>query len=156
MKIQRILLVIVLMSWMVACTADKNTVDVLESYKNIQNSKEVQQDYSSKAKHYLSQAEKGDPKAMLELGVLYAYGLGVPKNYSEALRWYRLSADKGEGRAMHNIGYMYENGLDVQQNYTEAMKWYRLAADKGEIWAMSNLGSMSLLSKIAVHRKGFA
>jgi TPR repeat protein len=91
-------------------------VDVLESYRKAENNREIQEDYTIKAKQYLSEADNGSPKAMLELGVLYGSGLGVPKNYAEALRWFRLAADKGEGRAMHNIGYMYQNTL-VQDRF---------------------------------------
>jgi TPR repeat protein len=123
MQIIQVLLIIIFMFSMASCTGNRNTVEVIESYKE-QSIQESQRDYSTAAKNYLTEAEKGNSKAMLELGVLYAYGRGVPRNYPEALRWYRLAADKGESRAMHNIGHMYQNGLGVQQNYTEAMKWY--------------------------------
>jgi TPR repeat protein len=103
---------------------------------------EVQKDYLAANKWYRQAAEKGNPAAMLQLGVIYAFGKGVPKDYAEAIKWYRLSADKGNARAMFNIGVMYLHGLGVDKSDTDAVKWYRLSADKGDIFAMCNLGSM--------------
>src|SRR4051794_1516564 len=78
------------------CAAYKNTSEVFEAYKNAPAVQEAPRDSSGKAKQYLAAAEKGDSTAMLELGVLYGNGVGVPANYAEALRWYRLAAAKGE------------------------------------------------------------
>jgi TPR repeat protein len=126
----------------VACSAHKNTVEVLESYKRAPSIQEASEDQSISAKRYLAAAERGDSKAMLELGVLYANGVGGSRNYAEALRWYRLAAAKGERRAMHNIGYMHENGLGVPASHDEAIRWYVMAAEAGDAFAMDILGNM--------------
>ena len=44
-------------------------------------------------------AEQGDADAQVNLGVMYAIGLGVPQDDAEAVRWYRLSADQGNACA---------------------------------------------------------
>ncbi len=87
-------------------------------------------------------AANGDSKAMLNLGLLYDRGKGVPKSYSDALKWYRRAAEKGEARAMHSIGFMYQKGMGTTQSDTEALSWYQLSAEKGDPWAMTNLGYM--------------
>ena len=87
-------------------------------------------------------ATNGDSKAMLNLGLLYDRGEGVPQSFSDALKWYRLAAEKGEARAMHNIGFMYQKGMGTTKSDTEALSWYQLSAEAGDPWAMTNLGHM--------------
>ncbi len=148
MKIQKLITFVALAALMMSCASKKevedaynNTREILKAQKD-QKSPEVRQADPEMIKRYREQANNGDPRAMLELGVLYAYGQGFPKDYAEALRWYRLAADNGQVRAMHNIGYMYDEGLGVQQSYPEARKWYQMAAEKGEIYSMCNLGHL--------------
>jgi len=42
----------------------------------------------------LEQAEAGDAEAQYSLGVMYAYGEGVPRDKTEAVKWYRKAADR--------------------------------------------------------------
>ena len=77
-------------------------------------------------------AEKGDARAQLELGLMYANGEGVLKDDAEAVRWYRLAAEQGHAGAQNNLGLMYANGEGVAQDLAEAVKWYRLAAEQGD------------------------
>ena len=65
-------------------------------------------------------AEDGVSGAQYNLGLMYAYGQGVPQNYDEAIKWYRQAAENGYRMAMHNMGDFYAAGKGVQQNYTEA------------------------------------
>ena len=37
-------------------------------------------------------ADNGDAKAQLNLGIMLRFGLGVPKDEKEAAKWYRLAA----------------------------------------------------------------
>ncbi len=46
-----------------------------------------------------AQAERGDPDAQLELGILYEYGYHLPDNKPPALAWYRLAAEQGHAKA---------------------------------------------------------
>ena len=87
-------------------------------------------------------AEKGDPKAQHNLGVMYDYGRGVPQNYTEAMKWYRKAAEQGFPDSQHNLGVMYEKGQGVPQNFTEAAKWYRRAAEQGLPESQVNLGML--------------
>ena len=89
-------------------------------------------DYSTALRLFRLLAEKGDPRAQSNLGVMYAKGEGVPQNYAEALKWFRLGADQGNARAQSGLGVMYAKGDVVPQNYAEALKWFRLAANQGD------------------------
>ena len=48
--------------------------------------------------------------AQNNLGIMYAYGRGIPQDYAEALKWYRKAAEQGDARAQTNLGVMYANG----------------------------------------------
>ena len=47
-------------------------------------------------------AEQGDVKAQFNLGVMYAWGEGVPEDKAEAVRWYRMAAEQGDAGAQYN------------------------------------------------------
>lgn len=85
-------------------------------------------------------AERGDPIAQTDLGLMYQAGRGVKPNINEALKWWRLAAEKNDSAAQYNIGYAYSIGAGVPQDYQEALKWYKLAANQGYAWAETNIG----------------
>jgi TPR repeat protein len=86
--------------------------------------------------------ERGDVRAMNNIGLLYANGHGVPQDYKEALKWWRMASERGNAWAMNSIGDLYENGQGVEQSYAEALDWYGRAAQVGDGLAMYNLGSL--------------
>jgi len=93
-------------------------------------------------KWYRLAAEQGDARAQFNLGVMYAFGEGVPENDAEAVKWYRLAAEQGNAGAQSRLGLMYDDGEGVPENDAEAVKWYRLAAEQGNASAQFNLGVM--------------
>ena len=44
-------------------------------------------------------ADGGDAAAQVQLGFMYAEGLGVAQDYLEAVRWTRLAVEQGNPRA---------------------------------------------------------
>ena len=68
-------------------------------------------------------AEKGDPTAQYELGVMYQNGEGLPQNYSKAVKWFRMAAEQGDSNAQYSLGLKYSVGHGIPQNYSEAAKW---------------------------------
>lgn len=142
MKIKRLAFVILLAAAVSGCATNNNIKDVIAIYNKAESSQRPPTDYSQQAIKYRSEADMGNAKAMRELGVLHAYGLGVPKSYPEALKWSRLAAERGEARAMFDIGYMYEHGLGMQADLAEAAKWYFKAAENNDVWALNNIGAM--------------
>ena len=75
-------------------------------------------------------AEKGQPQAQTDLGLLYAKGFGVEKDYATAMQWFQRAAGQGSPRAQYYIGMMYERGYGVPRSYDTALDWYRRAAAK--------------------------
>ncbi|KPA74324.1 hypothetical protein ABB37_09311 [Leptomonas pyrrhocoris] len=63
------------------------------------------------------------------LGVLHAYGVGVPRSEREALMYYSFAAMEGVPEAHMALGYRYRNGLGVQASCEAALAHYREAAD---------------------------
>jgi TPR repeat protein len=87
-------------------------------------------------------AEKGDPNAQYNMGLLYARGQGVTQDYTKAVEWYRLAAENGVAAAQYNLGVMFANGQGTAPNPEEARKWFLKAAEQGIGGAASNLGNI--------------
>jgi len=45
-------------------------------------------------------AERGDPEAQVELGILYEYGFSLPDHKAQALAWYMIAAESGSAKAV--------------------------------------------------------
>lgn len=45
-------------------------------------------------------AERGDPEAQVELGILYEYGFSLPDHKAQALAWYMIAAAHGSAKAV--------------------------------------------------------
>lgn len=100
-------------------------------------------DVSVDPANLISGADMGDVRAINNLGLLWARGIGVPApNFDEALRWWKEAAKRGYTVSMNNIGLLYANGHGVQQSYEEAYKWWELSAEGGDAWAMNSLGDL--------------
>jgi TPR repeat protein len=99
-------------------------------------------DYATVVRELVPLAQDGDPRAQLNLGLMYLKGQGVPQDYGQALQWYRRAADQGDARAQYNLGLMYHQGQGVPQDYSQAAQWYRKAIKQGQADAQYNLGVM--------------
>jgi hypothetical protein len=87
--------------------------------------------------------ERNDVRAMNNIGLLWARGVGVPApNYQEALHWWKEAARRGYVVSMNNIGLLYAHGDGVAQDYKEALRWWRMAAERGNAWAMNSVGDL--------------
>jgi len=88
-------------------------------------------DYATALRMWRPLAED-DPRAAINLGVMYAEGLGVQKDAVEALRWLGPAALVGEPNAQMHIGMMFAEGTGgFTQDYATAAAWYRRAAEQG-------------------------
>ena len=63
------------------------------------------------------------------LGVLHAYGVGVPRSDRDALIYYSFAAMEGVPEAHMALGYRYRYGLGVRASCETALAHYREAAD---------------------------
>jgi hypothetical protein len=99
-----------------------------------------EKDYSKAFESARINAQRGDPKAQGELGLLYEKGLGTTQDEKKAVYWLSEAAQKGDADSQNNLGYLYFNGHGVAQDYAQALKWFQKAADQGLASAQSNLG----------------
>src|SRR5262249_30841037 len=102
----------------------------------------VAQNYAEARQWYNLAVEYGDANAMVDLGLLYRDGLGVPRDYDVARRGFMRAADAPDhdarASAMLNLGL-----LDlVTQDYAKAREWYEKAAGMGNAAAMTALGGL--------------
>ena len=97
-------------------------------------------DYAAALAEFRPLAEKGNARAQIILGNVYATGEGAPKDAAEAVRWYRLAAEQGNAQGQVNLGSMYANGEGVPNDDVEAVRWFRFAAEQGHATGQVNLG----------------
>lgn len=86
-------------------------------------------DYRVAAALFRPLAEKGDPRAQYNLGLLYASGLGVTHDFQAALKWHRLAAGQGHAGAQNALAQMYAKGHGVPQDTVRAHMWYSVAVE---------------------------
>ena len=100
-------------------------------------------DVSTDPKNLILGAEQGDVRALNNLGLLWARGVGVPApDFKEAMLWWKEAAKRGYALSMNNLGLLYANGHGVKQDYAEALKWWELSAEQGDGWAMNSIGDL--------------
>ena len=76
-------------------------------------------------------ATDGNADALLDLGLCYLKGEGVPLNYDHGFFLMERSAKQGNMAAQYNMGVLYRTGRGVDANMEEALRWYRLSAAQG-------------------------
>ena len=123
-----------------AATGQEQKISAKEAYEK--------GDYASALSTWQRAADKGDAKAQVNLGRLYALGHGVDKDEVVAISWFRKAADQGNGVAHHNLGVMYETGS--YRDFQAAAKHYRVAAEGGRTESQTALG------KLYQHGRGVA
>jgi anti-anti-sigma factor len=85
-------------------------------------------------------AGDGNRTAMLELGMRFADGMGLPQDWRRAVHWYRRAASHGEMDAQYELATCLAFGLGVPQSYEAAVPWYEQAAGQGHADAQYMLG----------------
>ena len=92
----------------------------------------------------LVNAEKGQSKAMLNIGLLYEQGIGVACNFTKALEWYHKAADAGEAEGYMRVGVCYEIGMGAAADMGKAVAVFEKAAALGYVPAMNRLAEVYL------------
>jgi TPR repeat protein len=101
-----------------------------------------QKNYDGAMEYFLQAANQGDVLAVVQIGLMYDFGLGVQQNYTEARKWYLRAAEKGEPRAMYLVGHMYEFGEGVSIDNSIAFTWYLKSARQGHASAQFEIGKI--------------
>jgi TPR repeat protein len=99
-------------------------------------------DYATALREWQPSADRGDPNAEYNLGLMSALGQGVTQNYQQAADWYRKAADQGVAAAQFNLGVLYANGQGVAADPAQAIQWFLKAAEQGIGDAEVNLGQL--------------
>ncbi|MEY4198739.1 MAG: hypothetical protein RLZZ265_479 [Verrucomicrobiota bacterium] len=78
-------------------------------------------------------AERGDVVSQFNLGVLFFYGLGIPKDRAEGVKWLLKAAEGGHAPAQVIVGGLYqEGGEGILKDEVEAYKWLLIAQAQGQ------------------------
>jgi hypothetical protein len=92
-------------------------------------------------------AEKANPRALDNLGLIYNWGplqdgqsvaengwefYGQPRDYARAAQWFRKSAQQGDTFAQRQLGEMYSAGLGFPRDFVSAYMWFNVAATKSD------------------------
>ncbi len=96
-------------------------------------------EYQKALSLWLSLAEQGDELSQINIGEMYAKGLGVTRDIPEAIKWFNKAAAQGNVAAEFNLGEIYGHG--VQTDHEQSVKWYRKAALQGHASAQYKLGA---------------
>jgi TPR repeat protein len=95
----------------------------------------VPKDEAGALKAIQALAEKGNAKALGQLGWAYYWGpykqMGVEKNPAEALRYSRAAADRGDWFGLLNTGFCYLHGIGTEESPELAYWYFGLAAACG-------------------------
>jgi len=75
-------------------------------------------------------AEKGDPQAQFNLGLMYHGGLGMPRSEKDAVKWYLKAAEGGYSPARVYLVVGYEEGwFGLPKDEKQAYYWRDLLDD---------------------------
>lgn len=101
-------------------------------------------DYSAALRVWRPLAERSNPNAQFNLGLLYDTGEGVQQSYPDAIRWYKLAATQGDAHAQFNLANMYANENSGSRDYIQAHRWYSIAANNGHKSAETDRETVTL------------
>lgn len=116
-------------------SAARTVVDGIEAYRS--------GDYEKAREIWVPLAEKGDAKALFNLGVLYDEGLGVPRDPEKARQFWEKAAERGLLTATHNLALIdIEQAGDDDAAFESALERLKAAADGGYARSQYALGKL--------------
>jgi uncharacterized protein len=88
-------------------------------------------------------ADRGDPKAQMDLALMYMGGLGVNKDLSRAAVWLRKAAERGSTDAQRELGAWYFTGkFGVPKDVNQAVTWLRKVAAQEDLRSITFLADL--------------
>ncbi len=88
-------------------------------------------DYAEALGWYIKSTEGGSTLAVLPIGEIYYFGLGVPTDPVKAAKWWRNVAGETSELACEAkilLGLLYQSGEGVEKDYAKALELYKKAA----------------------------
>jgi serine/threonine protein kinase/TPR repeat protein len=93
----------------------------------------VNKDFAEAFRLFTRAADRGNLKALGNLGVLCMTGRGVPAaNPKKAAELFEKGARAGDAACMFNYAQCLEEGIGTARNSLQAQAWYRKAAEAGD------------------------
>jgi TPR repeat protein len=94
---------------------------------------DVEVDYKQAFRFLSAAAEQGASRAVLNLGHMYAKGLGIPQNVPEAIRLFdavgKPSSSTDAFAARIELGRVMSRGVGIPIDKDAALKWYLAAIE---------------------------
>jgi len=94
---------------------------------------DVEVDYKEAFRFLSAAAEQGASRAVLNLGHMYAQGLGIPQNVPEAVRLFEAvgkpSSSTDAFAARIELGRVLSRGVGIPIDKDAALKWYSAAIE---------------------------
>ncbi len=109
----------------------------LAFYNAVENEKEKQKEAFTVAK---AQAELGNKKAALLLGLLYDRGIGVEADHNKAMTWYKLAGDNSVSQFI--LGTYIAEGKGIRKDRDQGILQLKQAADNSFSYAYFNLAAL--------------
>lgn len=91
----------------------------------------VSRDPDEAVRRFRQAAAEGHPRAMLQLAVALACGVGVEKDAAAAVTNFELLAERGDAEAEHALATAHRMGWGAPRNPDRSMEWLRRAASHG-------------------------
>jgi TPR repeat protein len=113
----------------------REMIQVLEAYAVYKMG-----DFDEALERYQALADVGNHQGMLNLGNMYAAGLGTEVDLPKALSWYQQAADSGDAIGMYEVARALDNGLGTDVDKQAARSWYIRAAEGDNTEAQWLLG----------------
>lgn len=90
--------------------------------------------------YYQKAAEQGNENAMLQVGLCYQQGAGVPLNSKKAYEHFLQMSENGYASGTFMVANCYIEGIYVDQDMRKAEEWLLKAAEDGHTMACYYLG----------------
>lgn len=100
-------------------------------------------DYDRAMSLFEAAADKGQVRAMTQLGLLFNGGRpDMAPNYNVASNWFLRAAQAGDAEAMYELGMMFKHGSLGRVNLDQARYWFMQAARRGDMLARQELSRL--------------
>lgn len=131
---------------------DDVAIDRLALLYLLQDGMDVEQDDTANSiktvKLFQRVADKGNPKAMYVLSLLYQNGFYVKADYEKSIEYLKKSAALNYPEAEYSLAYLYLAGMYVEKDYAKGVELMTSAANHGFADAQNNIGMLLLKGEI--------
>lgn len=98
-------------------------------------------DYPAARRIWQTLADRGNPEALFNLGVLAEDGLGEARDLAKALALYAAAAEAGGTKAQYRLGLLYSGGA-LPRDLVQARRYLAQAAAGGDADAAARLAAL--------------